>query len=194
MLQTSRLGCERRGRVLFEDLSFDVGPGVVLRVEGGNGAGKTTLLRMLCGLYQDYTGTIVWDLVSYPLYMGHRPGVNNVLTARENLRYLVDLYQKGTPGHVLDEALAAVGLGGLADATTGTLSEGQRKRVGLARFLVVKSPAWILDEPFSAIDAAGARWLEQLMAEQVASGGIILLTSHLDHKLPMATQSLRLGL
>ena len=61
MLQTSKLCCERDRRVLFEDLTFTVSPGEILRLEGSNGTGKTTLLRILCGLYQDYTGEVEWD-------------------------------------------------------------------------------------------------------------------------------------
>ena len=105
MLQTSKLCCERERRVLFEDLTFAVSPGEILRIEGSNGTGKTTLLRILCGLYQDYTGEVEWDLDDYPLFVGHRPGVKDLLSARENLRWLANLYQSEASESQIDGAL-----------------------------------------------------------------------------------------
>ena len=85
MLQVNQLTCERERRVLFENVSFAVQGGELMRVQGGNGAGKTTLLRILCGLYEEYEGEIDWKTEQYPLYIGHKPGVKDQLTALENL-------------------------------------------------------------------------------------------------------------
>ncbi|HKI75247.1 MAG TPA: cytochrome c biogenesis heme-transporting ATPase CcmA [Pseudomonadales bacterium] len=193
MLQTSELCCEREQRVLFEDLGFSVSPGEILRIEGSNGTGKTTLLRILCGLYQDYTGDVVWDLDDYPLFIGHRPGVKDLLTSRENLRWLADLYECSPGRDAIDAALHQVGLAGFEDTPCGALSEGQRKRVNLARLYLLESPAWVLDEPFSSIDVDGVAMLERAMAEQLDRGGMILLTSHQALDLDREVRSIRLG-
>lgn len=193
MLRTSNLSCERERRLLFENLSFTVSPGEILRVEGSNGTGKTTLLRILCGLYQDYTGDVDWDLEDYPLFIGHKPGVKDLLTAAENLRWLADLYQDETSRPEIMAALARVGLQGFEDAPCGSLSEGQRKRVNLARLYLLKSPAWILDEPFSSIDVEGVDMLEQAMVEHLVQGGMILLTSHQSLDLDREVKTIRLG-
>lgn len=193
MLQTSNLCCERERRTLFENLAFTVSPGEVLRIEGSNGAGKTTLLRILCGLYQDYTGEVEWDLDDYPIFVGHRPGVKDLLSARENLQWLASLYQREAADTEITDALRDVGLRGFEDAPCGALSEGQRKRVNLARLYLLGSPAWILDEPFSSIDVDGIDKLQQAMVRHLDAGGMILLTSHQSLDLGRDIRSIRLG-
>lgn len=193
MLQTSQLCCERERRILFEDLSFTVSPGEILRIEGSNGTGKTTLLRILCGLYQDYEGEVEWDLDDYPIFVGHKPGVKDLLSARENLAWLAGLYQPRIGVEDIDKALHDVGLQGFEDSPCGSLSEGQRKRVNLARLYLLRSPAWILDEPFSSIDVDGVDDLQRAMSRHLDGGGMILLTSHQSLELDREVRSMRLG-
>lgn len=193
MLQTRDLTCERNGRLLFENLSFSVAPGEVLRIEGANGTGKTTLLRLLCGLYQDYTGVIEWDLDDYPLFIGHKPGVKDLLTASENLRWLGSLYTEDLGSDQIDAALERVGLRGFEHSPCGALSEGQRKRVNLARLYLLDSPAWVLDEPLSAIDVKGVADLQGRMSEHLTGGGMILLTSHQALDVEGTVKTIRLG-
>jgi len=193
MLQTSKLSCERERRLLFENLTFSVAPGEILRIEGSNGTGKTTLLRILCGLYQEYSGEVAWDLDDYPLFIGHRPGVKDLLTAAENLRWLANLYGAEVTDAAVADALLRVGLEGFENAPCGALSEGQRKRVNLSRLYLLSSPAWILDEPFSSIDVDGVEGLQRLMSEHLVGGGMILLTSHQSMNLDREVRSIRLG-
>jgi heme exporter protein A len=193
MLNVSQLSCERDHRLLFENLEFSVAPGEVLWIEGSNGAGKTTLLRILSGLYTDYTGQVNWDLPQLPIYLGHKPGVKDLLSARENLNWLASMQQAPVAATAIDAALAKVGLRGFEDVLCGAMSEGQRKRVNLARLYLLDSVAWVLDEPFSAIDVAGIKSLEQRMGEHLDAGGLIILISHQRLALPPAIRSLRLG-
>jgi heme exporter protein A len=193
MLTVSQLTCERDHRYLFEDLSFVVGAGELLQIEGGNGAGKTTLLRILGGLYTDFSGSVSWDLTSQPLYLGHKPGVKDLLSARENLTWLAGLQQAGVDVATVDQALAEVGLRGYEEVLCGAMSEGQRKRVNLARLYLLQAQAWILDEPFSAIDRQGVERLEARMQAHIDTGGVLIVISHqtLSGVTPM--RSLRLG-
>jgi heme exporter protein A len=193
MLTVSQLTCERDHRYLFEDLSFVVGAGELLQIEGGNGAGKTTLLRILGGLYTDFSGSVSWDLTSQPLYLGHKPGVKDLLSARENLTWLAGLQQAGIDASTVDRALAEVGLRGYEEVLCGAMSEGQRKRVNLARLYLLQAQAWILDEPFSAIDRQGVERLEARMQAHIDTGGVLIVISHqtLSGITPM--RSLRLG-
>ena len=144
-------------------------------------------------MYQDYTGEVNWDLDDYPLFIGHRPGVKDLLTARENLRWLADLYEYSAGLDAVDAALHQVGLRGFEDTPCGALSEGQRKRVNLARLYLLESPAWVLDEPFSSIDVDGVAMLERAMAAQLDQGGMILLTSHQALDIGREVRSVRLG-
>ncbi len=178
MLAVTDLSCERDQRLLFDHLSFSVQAGELLQIKGTNGAGKTTLLRILCGLYGEFEGEIDWQLEKFPLYLGHKPGVKDLLTAMENLRWLCQLHDTTASDVEISEVLIEVGLGGYEDIPCGNMSEGQRKRVNLARFYLLDSPAWLLDEPFSAIDTEGVKKFESLMSDHVAKGGSILFTSH----------------
>jgi heme exporter protein A len=178
MLQVQDLYCERQRRILFERLSFSVGPGELLQIKGSNGSGKTTLLKILTGLYEDYTGEVDWDLTSWPLFVSHKPGVKDQLTAQENLAWLAGLHQEGVDRLEVDRALLAVGLSGYQDVLCGTMSEGQRKRVNLARLFFIKSHAWILDEPLSAIDVEGVSLLQECIGSHLDEGGLVIVTSH----------------
>lgn len=178
MLNVANLRCERDQRLLFDDFAFTAQPGDIIQVEGPNGAGKSTLLKILCGVYDEFEGDVEWDLDDYPLYLGHRPGVNDYLTVGENLAWLSQLHEQTLTQTEIDRILVEVGLHGYADVPCSNLSEGQRKRVSLARFYVFTNKVWILDEPFSAIDAAGITSLETLIQHHADSGGLVLLTSH----------------
>jgi heme exporter protein A len=193
MLQVNHLTCEREHRVLFENVSFAVQGGELLRVQGGNGAGKTTLLRILCGLYEEYEGEINWETEQYPLYIGHKPGVKDQLTALENLAWLSRLAGNEANESLLSKALSEVNLDGYEEVLCGSMSEGQRKRVNLARLFLSPPEVLILDEPFSAIDVAGVSRLEEIMGQHLKHGGVIILTSHQAVNIDTKVRSLTLG-
>ena len=185
-LQARQLLCERDDRVLFEQLDVAVGNGDLLQLAGPNGAGKTTLLRLLAGLNRDYEGELLWcgepltdDFSAYSsqrLYQGHLAAVKKALTPLENLRWLVSSWN--VSDDQLWAALDEVELGGYEETTCQQLSAGQQRRVALARLCVAPTPLWILDEPFTALDKAGVRWLEGRLQRQVESGGAVIITSH----------------
>ncbi len=193
LLQASELFCERDDRVLFSGLNFSVSRGQVLQIKGGNGTGKTTLLRMLCGLNQDFEGTLYWqgqDMAeqeeafhSALLYIGHRVGVNKVLTPLENLRWTCRL-QREVSDEQLMSALAGVGLRGFEDSQCHALSAGQQQRVALARLLLSQATLWVLDEPFTTLDVDGVALLENLLQQHAARGGAVLVTTHHNLQIP----------
>lgn len=178
MLEVNHLYCERNQGLLFDALSFSLKPGQVVQIKGPNGAGKTTLLRILCGLFGEFEGDVLWDLEKHPLYLGHKAGVKDLLTVAENLSWLCELQLCYPNSDQLQNALSEVGLLAYQDVMAGQLSEGQRKRVNLARLYLIDSPVWLLDEPFSAIDVEGISKLEDRMRRYVEDGGSIILTSH----------------
>ena len=178
VLNVNRLSCERGQRLLFSNLSFQLRAGELLQIRGVNGAGKTTLLRILCGLYSEFEGEVDWSVESYPLYLGHKPGVKDLLTTSENIIWLCGLHKVSVGRDKINEVLSMVGLRGYEDVACGNLSEGQRKRVNLARFYLLDNPVWLLDEPLSAIDMEGVVRFEAMMGEHVKSGGAIVFTSH----------------
>jgi heme exporter protein A len=178
VLKVDQLCCERDQRQLFADLAFTAAKGDIIQVEGPNGAGKSTLLKILCGIYDEFEGTVEWDLEDHPLYLGHRPGINDFLTVSENLAWLAGLHDFKLDIQTIHTMLDEVGLQGYANVPCSNLSEGQRKRVGLARLYAFRNTVWILDEPFSAIDQAGLTSLEAKIQQHANQGGLVLLTSH----------------
>lgn len=187
LLQASNLYCERDDRVLFRELNFTVSRGQVVQIKGGNGTGKTTLLRMVCGLNQGYEGELFWqgqdislhqeEYYGHLLYIGHRVGVNKVLTPLENLRWTCRLQRDVTDDQLLS-ALAGVGLRGFEESQCHALSAGQQQRVALARLLISQASLWVLDEPFTTLDVDGVALLEKLIEQHAARGGAVLVTTH----------------
>jgi len=178
MLQVQNAGCERDGRLLFSDLSFSLAPGELLQVVGGNGSGKSTLLRVLLGLYTDCQGDITWSVDEAPLYLGHRLGIKQSLTVIENLRWFGVLRNAQVDEVRIDEAVYKLGLTGFEDALCAQLSEGQRKRVALGQFLILDNPCWVMDEPFSAIDADGLSFLMAILQDHLNVNGGIIISTH----------------
>lgn len=201
LLEGRGLFCERDDRVLFSGLDFSLQAGELLQVQGSNGSGKTTLLRILCGLNSSYEGELFWDGVPIDedretflaslLYLGHRVGVNKVLTARENLRWSAALHAPKTDLDI-EQALEAVGLIGYADIACRNMSAGQQQRVSLARLLLSPARLWVLDEPFTTLDVNGVKTLENLLAAHVAKGGAVLVTTHHQLDVPCALRRMNL--
>lgn len=201
LLQAQALFCERDERILFSDLNFELHTGQLMQVMGSNGSGKTSLLRILCGLNHHYEGEILWRgeaaseqrelFLASMLYIGHRVGVNRILTPRENLRWSASL-QSPVDEQRIEAALARVGLRAYEDIPCRNLSAGQTQRVALARLLISPAVLWILDEPFTTLDVQGVRDLEALLAEHVDAGGAVLLTTH--HQLNVSCDVRRLNL
>ena len=201
MLAAKELFCERDERILFQNLNFALDAGQVLQVQGSNGSGKTTLLRILCGLNDGYEGSIYWhgeairenrdDFYKSLLYIGHRVGVNKVLSPLQNLRWSCSL-QCEVDEAELYEALATVGLRGFEESQCFTLSAGQQQRVSLARLLISPASLWVLDEPFTTLDTKGIKQVEQLLKQHTNAGGAAMVTTH--HKLDVpALNVLSLG-
>jgi heme exporter protein A len=175
-LAADSLSLERGGRELFRDLSFGVLPGHLVQIEGANGAGKTSLMRILAGLSRyGFEGTVTRHAPL--LYLGHQPGVKALLTTRENLAWHV-AGEAQYGDEEIEQALAKVGLYGYEDVPSHALSAGQHRRVNLARLYLSRSPLWLLDEPFTAIDKTGVAELELLLVQHVEQGGAIVLASH----------------
>ena len=179
LLAASELACRRGERVLFRGLNFAVQPGQIVWVRGANGQGKTSLLRLLAGLARPEAGRIEHDAAHERVYIGHANALKDDLTAAESLRFLNRLHGFESTPDEFDAALRRFGLHSRRNAPVRTLSQGQRRRVALARLCLAPTTAlWLLDEPFDALDAEGVDALNTLLSEHAARGGSVLLTSH----------------
>ena len=188
MLEVKELACVRGERLLFSRLSFTLKEGELLLVQGANGSGKTSLLRMVCGLATPESGEIRWrgEKMSAAretyheemAYFGHAPAVKEDLTAVENLDFACRLSGHPAPREDVKGALAHMGLVQCLDLPVRSLSQGQRRRVALARLLLAKVRLWILDEPLTALDQAALKLVQSLLGEHLGRGGMALLTTH----------------
>jgi heme exporter protein A len=185
-LHIKSLSCEKGQQRLFSDVDFSLDAGELLHVAGENGSGKTTLLRILAGLNRDYTGDVFWqgnnirnqwsDYAQDILYLGHQPALKAQLTARENLQWYARI--SNASDEQVDTALNTLGLSGKTDIPCHQLSAGQQRRVVLARLIFSTQKIWILDEPFTAIDAQGFAPILQCLRLHMERGGIIVMTTH----------------
>lgn len=174
------VSCVRGERSLFSGFDLRAEPGTIVWLRGANGRGKTTLLRTVAGLSTAAAGTIV--LPPGPLlYLAHANALKDDLTVAEALRFLVrlDAARLATDASI-EAALACLGMASRRNAPVGTLSQGQRRRVALARLAADDGAGlWLLDEPYDALDVDAVAVLDALLAGHARRGGIVVLTSHL---------------
>jgi heme exporter protein A len=188
-LQGYQLACSRGERHLFTDINFEIVSGDALHIAGTNGSGKTSLLRLLCGLAYPAAGEVRWngqnvrrareEFCKELIYLGHANGVKDDLAAWENLTVSATV-----SGHPISRdqawrALDLLGLGEVGHLPTRALSQGQRKRVALARLWLEQPPKlWILDEPFTALDRDAVGHLCRKLEHHLAAGGMLVYTTH----------------
>lgn len=179
-LRVEKLAIRRGPRILFEDLSFDAAPGAFIALHGPNGAGKTSLLRAIAGLLRPVAGAIRFEGAVEPSLslhlVGHRDGLKAPLDGRAHVRFWSALLG-GVPAHA-DAALEAVGLSAIGDLPARALSQGQARRLSLARLLAAPRPVWLLDEPAAGLDAQGKAMLDAMIATHRARGGIVIAALH----------------
>jgi heme exporter protein A len=188
ILRAEKIGCVRGSRRLFDSLSIELTNGQLLFVQGKNGSGKTTLLRAISGLGKIDTGQISWDnnkienlseeYHSQLLYIGHYSGLKDDLTAIENLQFIASLCGLDISRDQIVSALTELGIEHCADLPARVLSQGQKRRVGLARLWLTPKSLWVLDEPFTALDATTVYLLTQHIEHFVNAGGMVVFTSH----------------
>jgi heme exporter protein A len=190
------ISCTRGGRAVFTGISFNVEAGETLAITGANGAGKSSLLRILAGLLPLAEGRLHYSesapeltLPEQAHYLGHRDPFKPALSVRENLtfwqRYL------GGPSSDIERSLDLAGLGAISHLPAGYLSAGQKRRLSIARLIAMKRPIWLLDEPATALDAAGQSAFIAIMQSHLDGGGLIVAATHVP--LGITARELRLG-
>jgi heme exporter protein A len=192
----------RGDRHVLKGVSLNLRPRQLLHISGPNGTGKTTLLRVVCGLLRPESGLVSWlgrsisgirdEYQATLAYASHEPALKADLTSLENLRFAVGLKRRVTMGE-LRASLDQTGVAACADLPARVLSAGQRRRVAMARVLAMSASLWLLDEPFTNLDAAGTDLLRSLLQSHVEGGGLALVVAHHDLKLDCSVHRLELN-
>lgn len=189
------LCCRRGGLTVLDGLSLELRPGQAVELRGANGSGKTSLLRLLAGLAPSSAGEIRWD--GQPMrpgdlacarrmaYLGHHNALSADLSAVENLLFSAQLHD-AMGGATPAQALQAWGLAALAERPVRQLSQGQRRRLALARVWMSRRPLWLLDEPCAALDRTGQSLFDELLCAHLAAGGAAVVATHRALAIPAA--------
>ncbi|SAK81412.1 ABC transporter [Caballeronia hypogeia] len=187
MLSARQLDVMRGSRTIVASADFCVDGGAALLIHGANGSGKSSLIAALAGLLPPVAGTVSWrgaDVRDEPVrfrrdlaYLGHADGCSGELSVAENLRFAAVLGASGARERERD-VLDAAGVLPLMRTRLARLSQGQRRRVALARLVLAHKPLWLLDEPTEALDETGARWFTACIDEHLRAGGTLVATTH----------------
>lgn len=199
MLEASNLECIRGERSLFAGVGFRLAAGEMLYLQGANGSGKTSLMRILCGLAHPAAGEVCWrgepigklgeDYRRELCYLGHHNAIKEELTPLENLLAAAHLADETLDEGAALDALELVGLAGREELACRYLSQGQKRRVALARLVNERRALWILDEPYVALDTAAVALVASLIGAHLQRGGLVVLTTH--QAVPVAAGAVR---
>jgi heme exporter protein A len=199
MLEASNLECIRGERSLFAGVGFRLAAGEMLYLQGANGSGKTSLMRILCGLAHPAAGEVRWrgepigklgeDYRRELCYLGHHNAIKEELTPLENLLAAAHLADEDLDEGAALDALELVGLAGREELACRYLSQGQKRRVALARLVNERRALWILDEPYVALDTAAVALVASLIGAHLQRGGLVVLTTH--QAVPVAAGAVR---
>jgi lipopolysaccharide export system ATP-binding protein len=191
-LQAVDLKKSYRGRKVVDDVNLEIQQGEVIGLLGPNGAGKTTTFYILVGLARPDYGRVLLDgedITDLPMYLRARSGISYLpqepsvfrkLTTEENLLAILESLPL-TPEQRRDrveELLAQMGLEGVRYSQAYVLSGGERRRLEIARSLVLSPSFILLDEPFSGIDPLTVVDIQKIIADLSAAGIGVLVTDH----------------
>ena len=190
MIEVAGLGKRFGARLAVEDVTFRASDGQVTGLLGPNGAGKTTSLRVLAGLLRPDRGRVLVDGADVTRQPGaarralgvlpETAGLYGRLTAREHLEYAARLH--GLTGRDLDaavdRAIDVLGMDGLASRRTAGFSQGERRKVALARALVHDPQNVLLDEPTNGLDVMSIRSVRRQVRRLADAGKCVVLSTH----------------
>ena len=200
LLSGTDLSVLRGERCIFAGVNFTLNRGELMLVQGANGSGKTSLLRSIAGLIELEHGYISWQGIPTKqnrqlfsaeiVWMAHRVGFKDDLTLIDNLRFENGLRSTTFAG--IDVILRQLEISQLRNLPLRSLSAGQQRRVALARMLISDAQLWLMDEPFTNLDADGEALVIQLISDHMSKKGVCVLATHRDIDLEVPVHRIQL--
>jgi heme exporter protein A len=191
MIRASGLGRRYGAKRVLRDVDFTLEPGGFLVVTGPNGSGKTTLLRLCAGLAAPTSGELEVRVDRARLgFVGHEPLVYRELTALENLELYGRLYRVPERRERVGMLLERFGLWDVRGQRAASFSRGMLQRLALCRAFLHEPDLYLLDEPFTGLDDAGAELLDRELDERRGRGTFVVATHEPDRIERLATARL----
>ncbi|MCC7201662.1 MAG: heme ABC exporter ATP-binding protein CcmA [Nitrospirae bacterium] len=173
---------------VLKDISLEINPGECYALFGPNGAGKTTLLRILATIHRPSGGQFIIDghdgvrekiRVRESLFLiAHGSYLYDDLSAVENIRFAAGLRGKGPSDREIKLALDRVGIGAFSELRTRYFSAGMKKRLSIAKSILIRPQVLLMDEPYASLDEKGQQMVNNYLSEITRSGGTVFMTTH----------------
>ena len=176
MLKTANLSYKFDDKYIFSNLSFEFANDSVFKLVGDNGSGKSTLLKILSGIYKNYEGKLSFSEDDLVFYSGHKTGLKNSLSARENIYY--DIRLPKISDSQINSVLKQLDLIDYSDIQSAYLSEGQKRKINIASFMLSTANLYFLDEPFNNLDRKTTDLLQEIFDMKINEGAKIIFSSH----------------
>lgn len=169
---------------MFSNVGFTARSGDQIVIHGPNGVGKSSLLKVILGFLPIKDGKIYingeeltyqsGDRQEFFGYIGHQDPLNNGLTVKETLEYWKSFFL-----NVKSDVEEIVNFWEIPDIAVERCSKGQKKRISLARVLIMNRPIWLLDEPTANLDKNGGEKVVKCLDQHSSKGGISIITTHM---------------
>jgi heme exporter protein A len=185
-LEINELECIRDNRLIFKDINFSVESNQTMLVRGKNGSGKTSLLRVLAGYIKNYSGNILFngnnikndkELLSEFRFLGQKNTLKGNLSVQQNIAMWELIYQVKSDTNEISKIL---NIEQILNVDINSLSDGQKKRISLARLIISNAKVWLLDEPLVYLDQDKIDLLQNIILRHNKRGGITIYSSNTD--------------
>jgi heme exporter protein A len=176
MLKTANLSYKFDDKYIFSNLSFEFVNDNIFKLVGDNGSGKSTLLKILSGIYKNYEGDLSFSEDDLVFYSGHKTGLKNNLSARENIYF--DIRLPEISYSQINSVLKQLDLIDYSDIQSAYLSEGQKRKINIASFMLSTADLYLLDEPFNNLDSKTTDFLQEIFVKKINAGAKIIFSSH----------------